>query len=38
LNFAARSKGDGFAQHGADWPGWYADFIVNEQAGKPPQK
>jgi hypothetical protein len=22
-------------QHDADWPDWYADYIVQEQAGKP---
>ena len=22
-------------QHDADWPGWYAEYIVREQAGKP---
>jgi catechol 2,3-dioxygenase-like lactoylglutathione lyase family enzyme len=23
-------------QHDANWPDWYADYIVREQAGKPP--
>ena len=23
-------------QHDAGWPDWYADYIVKEQAGKPP--
>jgi hypothetical protein len=22
-------------QHDADWPDWYAEYILNEQAGKP---
>ena len=22
-------------QHDADWPDWYAEYIANEQAGKP---
>jgi hypothetical protein len=22
-------------QHDANWPDWYAEYIVNEQAGKP---
>ena len=23
-------------QRDADWPNWYAEYIVREQAGKPP--
>ena len=23
-------------QHDADWPDWYAEYIVREQAGEPP--